>query len=70
MKYVKGYTKADYRIGDVVREFDTMEAAAEYIAQKYGKSTEWAIEGIMNDTNCDAVYFDDGSVVINEYPKL
>ena len=67
MKYVKGFKKDDYLRGDVNKEFDTMEQAAKYYSEKHGISIEDAIERIKNDTNCDAIYFDDGSVIINEY---
>lgn len=66
MKAVKGYTKEDYMRGPVNKEFASIDAAAEYLANKYHSNPEYMRESILNDTNCDAVYFPDGSVIITE----
>jgi len=66
MKAVPGYTKDDYRKAPVVLDFSTIAAAAEYLAQKYNQSIQDMEAAILNDTNCDAIYFDDGSVILNE----
>ena len=70
MKAVKGYTK-DYYLKEtsapIVKEFDTISQAAAYLAEKHGASVEYMTNSIMNDTNCDAIYFADGSVIIYEY---
>lgn len=66
MKYVKGYTKDDYRNAPTVLEFETIEQASEYLANKYKQSAEYMIRSIKDDTNCDAIYFDDGSVILRE----
>lgn len=75
MKAVKGYTKNDYiaickeENGEVF-EFKTMDEAAGYIT-KFAPdfSKKEAIAGIKNDTNCDWVFFEDGSVVFKYYGK-
>lgn len=73
MKAVKGYSKGDYinnakSSGMNSLEFSTVEAAAEYVAAKYNKtSIIEAKEAILNDTNCDAICFDDGSVILYEF---
>lgn len=67
MKAVKGYTKDDYRNASnapVVLEFPSIQAAATYIAEKYDCHIEIAFEGILNDTNADAIYFEDNSVIL------
>ena len=67
MEAVKGYDKESYRQRcPVVKEFDSIQNAAEYLAQKYNSTVEKMTDSIMNDTNCDAVYFPDGSVVLCE----
>ncbi len=70
MKAVKGYTKDHYRKienAPVVKEFATISEAAEYLAQKHRSSTEYMVNSIMNDTNCDAIYFPDDSVILYEF---
>lgn len=70
MKAVKGYTKDYYRNGmsaPVILEFDNIGAAAEYLAKKHGLNEEYAAESIINDTNCDAIWFDDGTVILYEF---
>ena len=70
MMAVKGYTKDYYRneaAAPVVLEFPTIEAAAEYISEKHGNTVDYCIDCIMNDTNGDAFYFEDGSVILYEF---
>ena len=70
MKAVKGYEKNYYMQeteAPSVKEFDTIQQAAEYLANKYGTSVEYMTSSIMSSTNCDAIYFDDGSVIIYEF---
>lgn len=66
MKAVRGYTKDDYRKSSPsTKDFQSIEAAAEYLKKKWPeRSADFYIESIMNDTNCDAVYFEDGSVIL------
>ena len=69
MKAPKGYTKDYYRKeinAPVVKEFDTIEAAAIYLSEKHNASVKHMTSSIMNDTNCDAVYFPDGSAIVYE----
>lgn len=69
MKAVRGYTKDDYQKetnAPIVKEFDTIAQAAAYLAKKHSASVEYMTSSIMNDTNCDAIYFEDGSVIIFE----
>lgn len=70
MKAVNGFTKEQYKnevlAGGYIREFDTVKEAAEYLAKKYDQTTEKMTENIMNDTNSDAIYFDDGSTLLCE----
>ena len=68
MKAVRGYEKSYYiQRCPVAKEFETVQLAAEYLAEKYNATTESMIDSIMNDTNCDAVYFPDGTVVLCEF---
>lgn len=68
MKAVKGYTKEDYRnSAPVVKDFETIEKASEYLASKYNQSKEYMTRSILDDTNCDAIYFNDNSVIILEF---
>lgn len=67
MKAIKGYKKEDYRNAPVVLEFQSIDEAAEYLAKKFSTSKDRMIDAIQNDTNCDAIYFDDGSVILNEF---
>lgn len=68
MKAVKGYDKDYYRqTAPVVMEFEDIAQAAEYIAKKYGQPVEDMTHSIMNETNCDAIYFDDGTVILLEF---
>lgn len=66
MKAVKGYKKDDYRNAPTVLEFETIEQAAEYLANKHNQSVNYMIRSIKDDTNCDAIYFNDGSVILRE----
>ena len=68
MKAVKGYTKEHYKsIAPTTKEFDTIEKASEYLANKYKESKVKMIKAIKDDTNCDAIYFEDKSVIILEF---
>ena len=67
MKAVKGYTKHDYIMickeeGGEVFSFASIDEAAEL-------PTDVALDGILNDTNCDWIVFDDGSVIFKYYGK-
>ena len=69
MKAVREYTKDYYRKeinAPIVKEFSTIEAAVVYLAEKHGANMEDMVSNITNDTNCDAVYFPDGSVIVYE----
>lgn len=66
MKAANGYSKEDYKKAPVVLEFETMEKAAEYLEKKYNQDKESIIRAIEDDTNEDAVYFEDGTVILNE----
>ena len=69
MKAVKDYTKDYYRkatSAPIIKEFAAIEAAAIYLSEKHNTSVNHMISSIMNDTNCDAVYFPDGSVILYE----
>ena len=70
MKAVKGYTKNDYiaickeEEGGEVFNFKSMCEAVEYIAKFLpGSSKKEAVARIINDTNCDWVFFEDESVI-------
>ena len=69
MKAVKGYTKNDYiaickeEEGGEVFNFKSMCEAVEYISKKE------AVARIINDTNCDWVFFEDESVIFRYYGK-
>ena len=68
MKAVKGYTKDSYRnLAPIAKEFITIDKAAEYLANKYNESKEYMTRSILDDTNGDAIYFDDNSVIILEF---
>ena len=76
MKAVKGYTKSDYiaickeEEGGEVFNFKSMDKAAEYIVKFLpGSSKKEAVAGIINDTNCDWIVFDDGSVIFKYYGR-
>lgn len=74
MKAVKGYTKEDYRKecieeGGEVFEFNSCSEAAQHLANMAGYTAEIAEEGIKNDTNCDWIIFEDGSVLFRYYGK-
>ena len=68
MKAVKGYTKSDYiaickeEEGGEVFNFKSMDKAAEY-------SKKEAVAGIIDDTNCDWVFFEDESVIFRYYGR-
>ena len=69
MKAVRGYTKDNYRketAAPIVKEFTTIDQAAAYLAKKYGACAEYMTRSIMDDTNGDAIYFEDGTVIIYE----
>ena len=73
MKSAKGYTKENYttrceKSGGTVIHFESMKNAVEYYRILYPQRTESEAEkAIRNDTNCDWIVFDDGSVLICEY---
>lgn len=65
MKAVKGYDKEYYRAtSPSVEEFETIDQAAEALVNKFGGVKEYFINSIMDDTNCDCIYFPDDSVII------
>lgn len=67
MRAVRGYKKSDYqKMSPNVMEFDSIQEAAEYLAEKHSQSVEYMVQSIKDDTNCDAIYFEDGSVVLLE----
>ena len=67
MKAVKGKEKSYYLDqAPIAKEFDTIEQAAKYLADKYNSSVEYMTHCIMDETNRDAVYFFDGTVVLLE----
>lgn len=67
MRAVRGYKKSDYqKMSPNVMEFDSIQEAAEYLAEKHSQPVEDMVKAIENDTNCDAIYFEDGSVVLLE----
>lgn len=66
MKAAKGYSKEDYQKSPVVLEFETIEKAAEYLEEKYNQDKGDMIKAIKDDANEDAVYFEDGTVILNE----
>ena len=67
MEASRGYSKEDYKKAPVNLEFPTIDAAAEYLAAKHDSTEEAMRACIQDDTNCDAVVFEDGSVILNEY---
>ena len=75
MKAVKGYTKHDYIMickeeGGEVFIFASIDEAAGYFSM-FGHElpTDVALDGILNDTNCDWIVFDDGSVIFKYYGR-
>lgn len=75
MKAVKGYTKHDYIMickeeGGEVFGFASIDEAAGYFSM-FGHElpTDVALDGILNDTNCDWIVFDDGSVIFKYYGR-
>ena len=61
MKAAKGYTKNDYIV---------ICEAVEYIVKFLpGSSKKEAVARIINDTNCDWVFFEDESVIFRYYGK-
>lgn len=74
MKAVKGYSKDYYKKecaqeGGEAFEFSSMDQAAEHLANMGGYTLEAARAGIENDTNCDWIYFEDGSVLFRYYGR-
>ncbi len=70
MKAIKGCTKEQYKeelAGGVIKEFETIQEAAKYLAGKYNSTVEYMERSIADDTNCDAIYFEDGSVLLCEF---
>lgn len=70
MRAAKCFDKSDYinpANAPCIKEFATIANAAEYLAEKYNEPVERMTAAIMNDTNADAFYFADGSVVIYEF---
>lgn len=68
MKAVKGYDKESYKAtAPIAKEFETIEKAAEYLSNKYKMDKEYMVRSIKDDTNCDAIYFEDNSVIILEF---
>ena len=75
MKAVKGYTKHDYIMickeeGGEVFSFASIDEAAGYFSM-FGHElpTDVALDRILNDTNCDWIVFDDGSVIFKYYGR-
>lgn len=67
MKAVKGYTKESYiENAPKHKEFKNIDLASKYLTTQYPTSLYDAILSILDDTNCDAIFFDDGSVVLIE----
>ena len=76
MKAVKGYTKNDYiaicqeEDGGESFNFKSMNEAVKYFVKFMpGSLKKEAIARIKNDTNCDWVFFEDGSVIFRYYGK-
>lgn len=74
MKAVKGYTKHDYIMickeeGGEVFSFASIDEAAGYFSSRHELPTDVALDGILNDTNCDWIVFDDGSVIFKYYGR-
>lgn len=68
MKAVEGYKKDFYKqecwnIGGDVIEFPSIQKAAKNLSKLTGFSEDVAVESILDDTNCDWIAFDDGSVI-------
>ena len=75
MKAVNGYTKHDYIMickeeGGEVFSFASIDEAAGYFSM-FGHElpTDVALDRILNDTNCDWIVFDDGSVIFKYYGR-
>ena len=66
MKTVIGYTKDSYkRSAPSATEFLSIEAAAKYLAERWPEhNADFYTKSIINDMNCDAIYFEDGSVIL------
>lgn len=75
MKAVKGYTKHDYIMickeesGEVFSFASIDEAAGYFSMFGHELPTDVALDGILNDTNCDWIVFDDGSVIFKYYGR-
>ena len=74
MRAVEGYTKGDYKTecvaeGGEVFEFSSLDEAAGHIANMTGQTIEVARDGILNDTNCDWILFEDGGVLFRYYGR-
>lgn len=75
MEAVKGYTKEYYKT-ECIKEggepflFSTLEEAAGHLANMTRYTMEIAEQGIKNDTNCDWVLFEDGSVIFRYYGRV
>ncbi len=73
MRSVKGYTKDDYttrceKLGGKVINFESMKNAVEYYRKLYPQKTESDAEKVIrNDTNCDWIVFEDGSILVCDY---
>lgn len=72
MKAVKGYSKEYYKKecieeGGEPFEFNSLGEAASHLANMGGYAVEVAKQGIENDTNCDWILFEDGSVIFRYY---
>lgn len=69
MKAVKSYTKEYYKqSAPSAMEFPSIESAAEYLLNKWHEhDIAYYTRSILNDTNCDAIYFDDSSVVLLDF---
>ena len=70
MKAVRGYSKEYYRDPErapIILEFTTIDAAAKHLAEKHGHSFDYMKLSVLDDTNCDAIFFDDGTVILYEF---
>lgn len=78
MKAANGCEKEYYRTSTnapIVKEFSKLGDAIEYLATKYNVSMDFeeradfmikTAANIVDDANCDAIYFPDGSVILYE----
>jgi len=66
MNYVRKVLKPRCREVGSSKEFRCLDDAANYIASKYGQNTGKIKDDILDDRNCDALVFEDGSVIIYE----